>query len=105
MIKAYFNHTKVHVYIHRNINCGYTTMNRDQGKRREIKINRSNLNIELSKFANNEYVFKQKAGFHGLWVHIDLADQETEIETVQKIHKILKNIYRKFERVEPEIAC
>ena len=105
MINAYFNQPNPHVSIHRNLDCGAVTREKNPDTYREVKINILNRKHELLKFEKGEYRFAAQAGLNGMWVTINLGNYEKEKQVVEEITRFLGCKYKAFRDLTPNVHC
>jgi hypothetical protein len=105
MIYAYINYPVPHMTIHKTPACGMIHREGYPTDRREVLINQRNVPQVLQAFSNNEYRFAAQRRFNGIWLKIDLGDQESEIATANRIFSILSAQYPPFKGKIPKIHC
>jgi hypothetical protein len=105
MIYAYINYPVPHMTIHKNPACGMIHRKGYPTNRREVLIYQQNLSQVLQAFLNNEYPFFAQRRFNGIWLKIDLSDQELEIATANRIFSILSTQYLPFKGKIPKVHC
>jgi hypothetical protein len=92
MINVYINYPVPHVTIHHEANLHLN----ENAAHRWCTINTNTLSPELLKFTRGEYKFSAVAGLNGLWLKIDLDDEEFEEAVVAHIMRILATQHRPF---------
>ena len=105
MIKVYINYPHHCVTIHHNMNCNLMNMHPNLETRRFVSINLDNLGGELKRFSSGEFRFASIAGLNGLWLCIDLGDDEFEAQVAAFILRQLSSKYTPFRSITPNIHC
>ena len=104
MLKAYINYPNAQVTVHRDLNCT-SVRQQDKAGQRSVRLNGSNLSMELSKFSNRTYHFASETEHNDMWIEVDFGDENFELAVVDHIRWRLAVHYKPFVNARVSEHC
>jgi hypothetical protein len=104
MIWVYINYPNRRITIHGSPACG-AVMRHGKPHQRVVRIGPGNLDEELERFIAGRHRFASGADVNDMWLAVGLGDEARELEVMERIRRLLGELYTPLATVVPQEHC